>query len=212
MILINDRDLLVRDPSIFIGAAEGATHVWTATDGVVSGTGFTSASSNFVNLGIDFGHVAVINDVPCEVVSRLSATQLSVSKPRSLASDPVIAPAAGSAQTLKIFTFKRLSDMAQAWALGTLGIDSTDPNQPLSALDVVDLEALRHVVALRTIRHAWSIAAAISPDDASKQQQASTAVERLAEARQHVKVLLKLDGDEHPDTMRRMDVITLVRT
>ncbi|MCI0674715.1 MAG: hypothetical protein L0Y42_02945 [Phycisphaerales bacterium] len=212
MTLISDRDLLVRDPSIFIGATQGATLVWTATDGVVSGTGITSAASNFVNLGVDFGHVVVINDVSCEVVSRLSATQLSVSKPRSLTSDPVIAPAAGSAQTLKILTFKRLSDLAEAWALGTLGIDSTDPSQPLSTVDVVDLEALRHLVALRTIHHAWSMAAAALPADASTQQQASTAAQRLAEAKQHVKVLLKLDGDEHPDAMRRMDVITFVRS
>lgn len=211
MAVINDRDLLVRDPSLFVSGVDGATILRTTSDGSVSGTTVTSASSNFVALDVTFGHVAVINDVPCEVVSRTSGTQLTVSLPRSSTSEPLITPASGPDQRVVIPTFKRLSDLAEAWALGALGIDSNDPVQPLSVADIASLEALKHLVALRTIQQAWAIAAAGTPANDSLKERSLLYAANLAQAKRQTEVLLKLDGDGAADSTRRFDVVTLMR-
>jgi hypothetical protein len=211
MAVITDRDLLVREPSLFVNGAAGATLLRDTTDGSVSGTSLTSASSDFTTLGVDLGHVVVLSDVACEVAGRVSATQLNVSLPRSLITDPLVGPAAGANQRMIIPTFKRLIDLAEAWALGALGIDADDPLQPLTTADIVDLESLKHVIAMRTIQQGFAISAALNPASAALKEQASLYGERLAEAKDHVKVLVKLDGDSQADSTRRMDAITFVR-
>src|SRR6185503_4774975 len=96
MLLITDRDLLIMEPSVFTHAGEIATRLATATDGAVSGTALTSASSDFEAAGIAANNVAVIAGAPVEVVNRVQATELEVSLPRATADDAKIAPGDGS--------------------------------------------------------------------------------------------------------------------
>lgn len=211
MPLIHDRDILLREPAIFVSAESASTLLRNVTDGAVAGTTITSASSNFTTLAIDFGHVASISDVPCEVISRLSATQLSVSLPRALTSDPLIAPEAGASQRLKIPTFKRLIERAEAWVLGALGIDPADPLQPLDSGDILNLDPVKHLIAIRTIHQAYALVSASIPADASLKERAAWYAAQLDLAKRSTEVYIDLNGDGEADAVRRMDLITFHR-
>jgi hypothetical protein len=211
MALINDRDILLLEPSVFVGAEAAATLLRNVLDGVVSGSTITSASSNFVTLNIDFGHVASITDVPCEVIARPSATQLTVSLPRGATTDPLIDPAPGTGQRLKIPTFKRLIDVSEAWALGALGIDATDPIQPLEPSAIVNLDALKRLIGLRVVHQAFAISAAINPASETLKDRAALYAALLDQAKRNLEVRLDLDGDGVADTVRRLDLVTYVR-
>src|SRR5688572_23108078 len=106
MSLITDRDLLLVEPSVFTAAATAAaTNILTATDAAVAGTTLSSATSDFAAAGIDEAHVAVFDGEALEIIARLSATQLDISRPRAALTDAKIAPIAGSNKTLKVNTF-----------------------------------------------------------------------------------------------------------
>jgi hypothetical protein len=211
MPLINDRDLLLLEPQLFIGGELAATVLRNVTDGVVSGTTITSASSNFTSLAIDFGHAGSIDDLPCEVVSRISSTQLSVSAPRAGTGDPLIEFAAGGSQRLKIVSFKRLIDVAESWVLGALGLDADDPMQPLETSAILNLEAVKHLIAVRTIQQGYAAAAALGPGDASLKERAAFYAVQLDSAKRSTEIYLDLDGDGKADCVRRLDSITFLR-
>ena len=83
MALTTDRDLLIREPSVFLDASSVATSLLSATDGSVADTTLTSASSDFQAAGIDVGNVIVIESQATEVVARVDPTNLDVSLPRA---------------------------------------------------------------------------------------------------------------------------------
>jgi hypothetical protein len=205
MLTVTDRDLLVIDPSLFIGAAAAAaTVIATIGDGTIAGTELQSSGADFEVSDIGFGHVAVINDAAAvEVVSRTDAATLEVSKPRATSLDAKIPPGDVSEATVNIVTFVRLIEQTRAWTLGALGIEDesiiTDPS-PVSLL-----------VALRTAARALAHAAAMDPADASLAQRASLASALASQAGHRTLVPLDLNGDGRPDATRAAHVLTLTR-
>jgi hypothetical protein len=211
MSLIADVDLLLVEPSIFTAAAAAATSLLSAADAATSGTTLTSASSNFVAAGIDGSHVAVVGSEALEIVERLSATQLAVSRPRAQATDQQIAPPAGSGQTFQIISFARLIDQTQADLLSALGVDEHDPDLPLDESDVVNPAPLARLIALRSIERAFSLASAIDPDDDSLPNRAAHYSALADEVAASTAVLLDLDGDGEADDVRHIHVTVLRR-
>lgn len=206
MLTITDRDLLVIDPGVFIGAAAvaAATLLTTAADGTINGTELQSGSADFEAGDIGFGHVAVINDAAAvEVVSRTDPATLEISQPRASSVDAKIPPGDAEDATIKIVTFVRLIEQARAWTLGSLGIDDesiiTDPG-PVSQL-----------IALRTIARSYAHAAAMDPASASLAQRASLASALASQAAHRTLVPLDLNGDGLPDATRAAGVLILTR-
>lgn len=211
MALINDRDLLLIEPSLFVAASGAATILTDGIDGSVLGTNFSSAGSDFIALAIDAGHAIVIGDEACEVVERVGMTSLRVSSPRADASDPLIAPSSGTGLQFSIPTFRRIIDQAQAWTFGALGVDPDHSATPLDETAIVNPEAIGRYIALRAIRIAFAAAAAIDPEDESLAARASLYHQRCAESSHNLKLRLDLDGDGRADSLRRLDVVSLMR-
>jgi hypothetical protein len=212
MALITDRDLLLIEPGVFTAAAVAATNLLTVTDGDVSGTTLTSASSDFATLEIDEGNVALVDDEALEIVQRVSATELDVSRPRRTETDEKIAPESGTGRTLRINSFARLIDQTQGDLLQALGMHADDPRQPLDAGDIVNPQPLANMLALRVIARAFGLAAALDGDNASLAARAALFAERADEAAASTAVLLDLDGDGEADATRFAQVAVLRRS
>ena len=212
MALIDDRDLLIREPSLFLDASSVATSIATQSDGVITGTLLTSLASDFDDPEIDLGHVVVVNGEALEVVSRTSLTRLEVSRPRLLTTDEQIAPADGSTLNLDVLTFARLITEVQAWVLGAFGIDSSDPVTPLDETAILNPGELESLIALRTIAQAFAAASALDPTDSSLSQRATLYASLAAEARGQAKAVIDLDGDGVADATRHLNVVSLNRS
>ena len=212
MALIDDRDLLIREPSLFLDASSVGTSVLSEADGVVASTTLTSASSDFVTASIDLGHVIVVDGEALEVISRTDATNLVVSRARALVTDARIAPGDGSALSLEVITFTRLIAEVQAWVLGALGIDASDPVTPLDETAILNPAEVEPLIALRTIAQVFAAASAIAPTDASLTQRATLYAGLAADARRQAKAVIDLDGDGIADATRHLDVVSLRRS
>ncbi|MHC4981545.1 MAG: hypothetical protein ACYTF6_00040 [Planctomycetota bacterium] len=106
-----DRDLQAVEPAIFLTSGFPCQELITGTDGVFSGTTFTSASSDFQAAGIVGGMVlCTYSTTPAEgsafeIVSVDSATTLTVSVLRADPTADPVAPPAGSDLSFFIRTF-----------------------------------------------------------------------------------------------------------
>ena len=209
--IISDRDLLIIEPSLFIGAAAAGTSLLATTDAGIVGTRLTSASADFVTQDIDNGHVAVVNGVAVEVVARIQATELDISLPRASRDDQMIAPGDGGSFSLQIISFARLIDQVQISMLRALGIDPDDPVQPLDVSAILNLGEVGVIIGLRTIQHAFETAAALNPTDASLAARAAMYRERAAQAMRQSAAVIDTNGDGQADATRRLDVVTFVR-
>lgn len=212
MALIDDRDLLIREPSLFLDASSVATSVLSATDGIVSSGTLFSSSSDFETPGIEFGHVVVVNGEALEVISRTDQNRIVVSKPRLLSTDTDIEPDTGSSLNLEVLTFARLIAEVQAWVLGAFGIDASDPVTPLDETAILNPEEVEPLIALRTLARAFAAASAIAPTDSSLSQRATLYAGLAAEARRQTKAVIDLDGDGIADATRHLDVVSLSRS
>jgi hypothetical protein len=211
MTMLTDRDLLLIEPSLFSSALGLATLLIDVTDGNVSGTSLTSAGSDFASMGIDAGHVAVIDGETTEVVERVSATELTVSLPRVTAEDPLIAPAPGSSLSVKVPTFGRQINLSRGWVLGSLGIEIDDEGLPLGDSILLNATEVEKLIALETIARLFHLAAALDPTDQSLAEMAAHYAGELTAARHRTQAVLDLDGDGVADASRRVSVATLIR-
>lgn len=212
MTMITDRDLLLIEPNLFSNALGLATLLVDVTDGNVSGTSLTSADSDFASMGIDAGHVAVIDGETTEVVDRVSATELTISLPRVTAEDPLIAPAPGSDLSVKVPTFGRQITLSRGWVLGSLGIEIDDEGFPLDESVLLNATEIEKLIALETIARLSNLVAALDPTDQSLAEVATHYAGELTAARHRTQAVLDLDGDGVADASRRVCVATLIRT
>ena len=212
MLLTTDRDLLIHEPSVFVDASSIATSLLSASDGTVSGTRLTSASSDFQAAGIDAGHVIVVGTQALEVVTRVDPTNLDVSRPRATLTEVNIPPGDGTTLSIDVRTFGRIIAEVEAWILGALGIDPVDPTLPLDETAILNPEDIQEAVALRTIAQVFAAASANSPTDASLADRAALYSLRAAEVRRQTKAVLDLDADGIADAIRHIDVVSLQRS
>jgi hypothetical protein len=202
MPLITDRDLLRIEPSAFLHATAAATKVLSTTDGAIAGTTLTSAASNFVTSAITSGQVAVVAGEALEIVDRLSATTLTVSRARRT-SDAVIAPAPGSSLAFAVWTFNRLIEDVEAFVLQSMRIDEGDAAQPLDAAAILNAQAVGRLIALIVLERAFAASAAQAPADEPLAERAHLYARRASSAKHSTLAVLDLDGDGIADATRR---------
>ena len=218
MAMITDRDLLTIEPSIFVDAQGEGTLLTEASDASVtrSSRRLDSVSSDFISDGITTSHVVVVtyptSDIQVlEITSATAATTLVVSRIRAQSSDPAIGPQDGSALPIKIITFQRAIDQAQAWVLGALGLVDTGQVDDLDETDITNPEDVKRMIATLTIARVFAGAAAGAPADAGLAAQSALYSTRVKETAHQTRVLIDLDGDGLPEATRRIDVLALVR-
>ncbi|MBL8745922.1 MAG: hypothetical protein JNK58_06145 [Phycisphaerae bacterium] len=211
-----DRDLLVLEPRVFFDVSWTAqTLVNAASGGTINSAGdtLTLSGGNFVNLGITAGFVAVVGSMPLEVVGRVDATTLSVSRLRSGVTEPVIPAVAGSALKVVIHTFRPQIGIVHGQVMRMLGIEpgaAGEAGRP-GETDIKNPSALRLVESLGALHLIYSSAAALVGHDSPMWVKAQMYRERFQAERGRLVVEIDLDGDGEADTVRRANVFQFVR-
>lgn len=206
---VTDVDLLRLAPRVFIDAAAEPTDLLSAADGATSGTTLTSVASDFAASDVDAGDVVLIAGEPLEVIERVSATALTVSKPRADDAAAAIAPGDGSAQAVIIRSFARLRTQVEDFTLRLLGIGEISGGITIESSMILNPADLTAYLAQRTVAQVYARASSADPADASLAalaQQHAVEAERL---RRSLAIRLDLDGDGEADATRRLSVITL---
>lgn len=219
MSMISDRDLLTIEPSMFVDAQGEGTLLAEASDANVtrSNRKLTSTASDFIADGITTSHVVVVtypigDNQVLEITSVPTATTLVVSRIRAQSSDPAIGPQEGSSLPIKIITFQRAIDEAQARVLGALGLVDTGQSDDLDENDITNPQDVERMVAMLTIARVLARASADDPSDAGLAARSALYSTRVREVAHQTRALIDLDGDGLPDATRRIDVLSLARS
>lgn len=206
-----DRDLLRLEPAIFNEVTFASQQRLHVTDGIVSGTTLTSASSDFEAAQVAAGDVVLIANVACEVIARVDANTLTVSLPRTDLSNAAIPPGDGSTLDVSVRTFALQATRVHNALLRKLRIDADDVNSPLSEDAIVSLSLLGELETLGTAAQAYHGAIAVGGDNVVLREKAATYRQRFDISTRAAVVLIDTDGDGVADTERRLGDIQLIR-
>ncbi len=213
----SDRDLLVLEPRLFHDVGWSAqTLVNSASAGSINaaGTTLTVTGVDFVALGVEAGFVALVAGSPFEVLARLSATQLSVSRPRAHPDDAPIPGVAGSGLAVLVQSFRPQVGIVHGQVLRALGLaqgdEPGDASRPTEA-QVTNPQDLALVEALGALHLVFASAAALVSDNSLQWVKAQMYRQRFAEERARVAAEIDLNNDGAPDAVRRMSVLQMVR-
>ncbi len=214
MSFATDRDLLVLEPNLFRDIAFASQLLASGTDGVVSGTSFTSASADFVAVGVAAGHVVRIDDLAIEVIDVVSSTELTVSLLRAHSEDPAVPPPAGVALAYVVRSFLPQLEMVHRQVMRAAGIEPDGVGEPSDAAtvdDVLNGDEIAMVEALGALDEIFASAASMLADEPYLRLRAASYRERFSSARQRARVRLDLDGDGVVDVVRHLNVVQFVR-
>jgi hypothetical protein len=205
-----DRDLLALEPALFRDLGWLGQRLLLG-EGSIAGTTLTLSSSDVAldEAGIGPGNVVQVDQTPYEVVERLSATELTVSRLRAGEEGAPIPPTPVSGSPVSVYTFAPQIALARADTLRLLGIDPGEPAEGvLTESSILDVAALRWLVTLGALRLVF--AAAGSADD-SAAARAEMYRDRLGAERQRLTFEIDTDGDGQPDALRRLNTAHLRR-
>lgn len=212
-----DRDLLVLEPRLFLDVSWTAqTLVNAATGGAINSAGdtLTLSGGNFINLGIDAGHVVVAGSTPLEITARIDATNLRISRAKARAADADIPAAAGSNLKVIIHTFRPQIAIIHDQVMRLLGIEpgaESEPGLPAES-DITNPDALRLAEALGALHLIYASAAALVGDTSPMWARARMYADRFRAERARLVAEIDLDADGKPDTIRRPNILQFVRS
>ena len=207
-----DRDLLSLEPNLFADAVFASQERLSVPDGAISDTTLTSASADFEAAQVESGDIVLVAAVPCEVIQRVNATTLTISKLRGQLADAAIPPGDGTDLAVVHRTFAPQAKAVHDALLARLGIDVGDQDATLTEDAIVALGLMSRLETLGTLARVY--AAAIVPGgshNATLQQKADDYRRRFDLACRTAVVLLDLDGDGRADASRDLGVIELHR-
>lgn len=214
MSFANDRRLLVLEPNLFRDVEFASALLASGTDGVLSGTAFTSASADFEAAGVNTGHVISLNNRGVEVVERVSATELTVSLVRARVEDDPLPPPEGVAIVYTVRSFAPQIETVHRQVMRMAGIepDASDAAEgEATVASVLNTDEVGLVEALGSLEMIFAAAASILADEPYLRLRAASYRERFASARQRARVRLDLDGDGVADVVRSLSVVQFVR-
>ena len=205
-----DRDLVVLDPAVFRDAA-WAGQVSASGEGTVSGTTLSAPGLDFEAAGVEAGGVVVIGAGVYEIVSRDSATALTVSRMRAAESGPTLPPSVSGAVSFSVVGFGAQIADTHRRLLRMLGVgeDGTGASVEASAiLNGADLVRLESLGALHVI---WAGVSAAGGPESVEGKRAEMFRVRFDAERRVASAVIDTDGDGVGDTRRRFGVIGVVR-
>ena len=208
----SDRDLLVYEPRLFDEVAFASQTVLTAAGGEIASDGvtLTVASADFAALGVDAGWVVVVEGVAAEVLERVSATVLTISRVRGSVGDAAMPLVAGTGLDVRVGSFRPQIGVVHEQVLRALGI-GTVAGGSLDETSVLNTAALKRVECFGALHLVFSGAAALVGYDALLWQKAQMYLGRFGSERFGVSALVDTDGDGVADATRRMNVMQFVR-
>lgn len=208
----SDRDLLVYEPRLFDEVAFASQTVASWSSGEIASDGLTLALAgvDLAALGVDAGWVVVIDGVAAEVLGRVDATTLTVSRVRASAGDAPMPLVAGKGLSVRIATFRPQIGVVHEQVLASLGVGSA-AGGALDESSIVNAAALKRVESFGALYLVFSGAAALVGYDSVLWQKAQMYLARYGSERVRVSALVDTDGDGVADATRRMNVMQLVR-
>ncbi len=209
-----DRDLLAYEPNLFRDVSWLGQRLFAGTCNLI-GTTLTAAAADFAALGVEAGHVVVVDGASFEVLARTGATTLTVSRLRGSHDGAAIPPLPGTSRPLMVTTFAPQIGLAHRQALAMLDLraaaTSAEPDALTEAM-VMNPGELRAWVALAALHLVYAaLGAAAGKSDAAEPERAEMYRRRAAAERARAVARLDTDGDGVADTVRRPSVLTLVR-
>ncbi len=207
-----DRDLLVYEPNLFRDVGWVGQRLVKGT-GSVSGTTLTMSAQDvlFDAAGVTTGSVVTVAGTAYEVMSRLSAGSLSISRLRedspSGMSAAVITPSPATAQECIVMTFVPQLSAAHRQLLRMAGLD---PDEPVSVgapteANIVNDASIKRLECLGSLALIWSGAAGLMGEGSAAGERGEWYRRRFEAERGRVDVKIDSDGDGVPDTTRRLN-------
>lgn len=206
-----DRDLLAFDPAVFNELPFATQQRLSVADADLDGTTLTSPTADFHAAGVDAGSVVLIATVPHEVLARIDAMALIVSRLRSSTTDPAIPGTDGQNLSVVVRTLEPQAALVNAMLLRTLGIDVDDPSAELTEESVLSLSLMARLEALGTLQLAYAAAATVAGDNAGLRTKADQFGVRFAKERLAASVLIDRNGDGLPDERRCFGTLRMQR-
>ena len=199
-----DRDVLALEPNVFRDVVFDAQRRLTLTDGVVAGSVLSSLSVDFEEAGVGAGSVVLVSDHAYEVVERLSATSLSLSRLRDDRGGAVIPVPSGTGQSVRVHTFAPQIDDAHGRVVRGLGITNESA--------VIDVDA--GLIRLEAMGALQAVFAAAANEAAAHDPLWSRALhygDRFNRELRRLSVGLDTNGDGSVDAAARAQPARLVR-
>ncbi|MBX3388073.1 MAG: hypothetical protein KF691_01315 [Phycisphaeraceae bacterium] len=214
--LLTDADLLRLEPNLF-SEIRWVSQQLIKASGTVSGTTLTISSFdvNFDGAQLAPGMVVLINEIPHEVVAKLSATTAQISRVRAAASDTVLVPAPITGATVILHTFRPQIVIVTDRVFRSLGLDPAQPatdSQGNPSPIVTNPEALARYAALATLASIFSSASEIQSPDGPLARRAKRYEQLVSLERSSLVAEIDADGDFLPDATRRASIVPLIRT
>ena len=205
--LLTDTDLLRFEPDLFSEIRWISQQLITAS-GSISGTTLTISGFdvNFDGAQLAPGMVILINDIPHEVVAKLSATTAQVSRIRAETTDPVLAPSPVTVATVILHTFRPQIAIVIDRVFRTLGLDPAQPATDSSGNPspvVTNPEALARYAALFTLASLYSSASEVQSPDGPLARRARRYAQLVSLERNSLAAQIDTDGDSLPDATPR---------
>lgn len=210
-----DRDLLALEPNLFRDLGWLGQRPVSGI-GSIAGTTLTLSSSD---VGLDEaaigpGHVVQVDQTPYEVIARLSATELTVSRLRAAGDGDVIPPTPVAGKPVAVYTFAPQIARAREAVLRLLGVDPGEPAEGvLTESSILDASGLRWLITLEALRLIFTGAATPGAPGGTDPASAKAAMyqDRAAAERQRLTFEIDTDGDGQPDALRRPNTAYLHR-
>ncbi len=198
-----DVDVLKREPALFGDLMLSSQQLAVGSDGVLTGSTFTSASAAFTNCGAAAGHVLRLEAACCEIVSVDGPTQLTVSVVRANEEAAVIPPPGGSGLAYSIGTFDPQAEFAADLIMRYFNVAATET--------IVNADVLREASVYGVLAAAFT--AKTLPDDAAELYTQKAALYRrlFEQARAAARVQVDTDGDGAANEERQGGAVRLQR-
>lgn len=209
MALATDRDLLALEPNVFRDIVFEAQTLVTASDGAVSGTTLTSSASDFASAGVSAGHVVMVDGAALEVVERLSATELSVSRLRA-GSGALIPPVAGTGLAVRVSSFGVQIRESEARVMRGLGLTDAVVAGEVVAEALAGAGIVR-LIALGALELVYAAASTRAEGSDPTWARSAWYGERASAELRRVGARLDSNADGLADAVRRVQPSRLVR-
>jgi hypothetical protein len=208
-----DRDLLLLEPRLFNDLAFlGQLRARDAAATLV-GARLTASTTDFAAAGVDAGHVALIDETPCEVIRRTGEHELEVTLIRADPADPPIPPSHLASGPFEAVVRSFGPQLARAYRhllrLLAVGPEAGPCAPPESC--VVSQGVVGELVARRALADLYAAAAAVTDDQSGLLDKADRHHRGFDRLLRRSVIWLDLNGDGIADTARRFDSLALER-
>lgn len=211
-----DADILKYEPILFGELYLPGQVLAAGTGAALTGTTLTAGGADFVSAQVSAGGVVYLKsadgllDGAYEIVSRDSATQLTVSVIRTDSNDGPIAPPATTDISYRISTFGPQAGEAGFELLEYFGIGTGNPANDVQAEDILDVNVLKQASVFAVISTVYAMLAS-NADDEHFWNKSLHYRELFEKARERCRISIDTDSDGVADVNKSGGSVKLMR-